>query len=115
SDMRDTLSDYLSPAIRERIDLTSQAAMADQPRPKFRRATDLEIARIRGDWERLEIGYVRKKSSWLVDKYIGQAKATFAHAYDHGERDPRLLAGMGLTEMETGNPTGALPFLLDAV
>jgi hypothetical protein len=115
SDMRDHLSDYLAPAIRQRTNLTSPATPVRPPRPKFRPATDLEIARIRGDWERLEIDYVRKKSPWLVDKYIAQARATFARAYDRGERDPRLLAGMGLTELEAGNPAEALPLLVDAV
>jgi hypothetical protein len=114
SDMRDQLSDYLAPALRQ-VSVPTAMIPSRQARPKFRAATELEIARIRGDFERMEIDYVRKKSPWLVDKYIEQARATLGRAYYEQEaRDPRLLASMGLTELEAGNLANALPWLVDA-
>jgi hypothetical protein len=87
------------------------------PRPSlhFRPATDLEVARIRGDWERLEIAQVRQRYPALTAQYVEQARRTLHRAYDRGERDPRLLAELGLTECDAGNPAAARDFLEAAV
>jgi hypothetical protein len=87
-----------------------------QPRPAFRKATELEIARIRGDFERLEISVVRGAAPELVPDYVKQARNTLLRPYyEKGERDPRLLVVLGLTEIEAGNPGEALPYLEAAV
>lgn len=116
ADMRDQLSDYLSSATRQPAKVSSPPSTGGAaPRLRFRDATDLEIARIRGEWERLQIHYVRTKSTGLVERYIAQARKTLHRAYDKGERDPRLLASMGLLELDAGDPAAALPLLEAAV
>lgn len=113
ADARDRLSDYLSD------DAHDIMALPVPPTPRlrlrFREATDLEIARIRGDWERMEIGYVRAKAPTYADKYIEQARRTLTRAHEKGERDPRLFALLGLTEIDAGNAHGAKPYLEYAV
>ena len=42
----------------------------------------------------------------LAPKYLEQARRTLRRAYDRGERDPRLLAVLGLCECDAGNETG---------
>ncbi|MEO7415286.1 MAG: hypothetical protein ABIZ81_18230, partial [Opitutaceae bacterium] len=113
SDMRDQLSDYLSTATEERTALA--APPTPRQRLRFRAATDLEVARIRGEWERMEIAYVRARTPMYVDKYIEQARRTLGKAYERGEKDPRLLASLGLTEVDSGNPGSARLFLEAAV
>lgn len=77
----------------------------------LRLATDGEIARIKGDWERLEINYVRQRYPDLATKYIEQARRTLLRAYDRNDRDPRLLAVLGLCEVDAGNDAGARDYL----
>ncbi len=107
------LGAFLSEAIQERLVLRP----AQRPRlPDFplRPANEVEIARLKGDWERLEIGYVKTQFPVLAPKYIHQARRTLMRAYDSGSRDPRLLVVMGLCEVDAGNDTAARPFLEDA-
>jgi hypothetical protein len=73
------------------------------------------VACIRGDWERLEIAQVRQRYPALTERYIEQARRTLHRAYDRGERDPRLLAVLGLTECDAGNPAAAQSLLEAAV
>jgi hypothetical protein len=114
SDARDRLSDYLPVAVGQRTTLPAPKP-GPRPRIRFRDATDLEIARIRGDWERLQIPYVRQRYPSLVGNYIEQARRTLARVHTRGERDPRLLAVLGLTECDAGNPAGAREYLEAAV
>jgi hypothetical protein len=74
----------------------------------------VEIARIKGDWERLEITYVRTHFPTLTTKYVEQARRTLMRAYDGGSRDPQLLAVLGLCEVDAGNDAGARGYLEDA-
>ncbi|MEO5961127.1 MAG: hypothetical protein ABIZ49_02620 [Opitutaceae bacterium] len=113
SDLRDELSDYLSSTARQRT--TIAVPPTPIPRPAIRPATELEVARIRGDWERMEIAYVRQRSPAYVEKYVDRARRTLRRAYDRGERDPRLLASLGLTELDAGDPDAARPLLEAAV
>ena len=85
--------------------------------PGFRTcvATEGEIARIKGDWERLEVRYVRKHAPDLESTYVDLARRTLRKAYDHDDRDPRLLAVLGLLEVDAGNKTAAREFLEAAV
>ena len=107
------LTAYLPAAIRDRLALRP----AQRPRlPDFplRPATDVEIARIRGDWERLEIGHVKTQFPVLTQKYSEQARRTLMRPFDRGSRDPQLLALIGLCEADAGNEVGARQFLEDA-
>jgi hypothetical protein len=77
----------------------------------LRPANDVEVARIKGDWERLEIAYVKTQFPALAPKYLEQARRTLRRAYDRDSRDPRLLAVMGLCEVDAGNDVAAREFL----
>ncbi|MBI5692767.1 MAG: hypothetical protein HZC55_22035 [Verrucomicrobia bacterium] len=74
-------------------------------------ATEDQIARIKGDWERLEVPYVRNLSPGLAPKYLELARRTFRRAYDRDHRDPRLLAVMGLCEVDAGDEAAARDLL----
>ncbi len=62
------------------------------PPLQLRDATPGEIARIKGEWERLEVRYVRKELPELATTYLAQARRTLHRAFDRGDQDPRLLA-----------------------
>jgi hypothetical protein len=90
----------------------------DAPSPPFipvRDATASEVARIKGDWERLEAAFVSKAYPGLGGAYLEHAHHTLWHGYDQGDRDPRLLAAMGLYECDAGNDAAARPLLAAAV
>jgi hypothetical protein len=114
ADLRDRLSDYLSVAVRDSVVLQGPKS-GERPPLNLRAASELEVACIRGDWERLEIAQVRQRYPALTERYIEQARRTLHRAYDRGERDPRLLAVLGLTECDAGNPAAAQSLLEAAV
>jgi hypothetical protein len=64
----------------------------------LREATQAEIGRIKGDALRLA-------------GHPDTAHMTLSAPYVRGERDPRLLAALGLEESMSGHPARALPFL----
>lgn len=90
-------------------------ALSRPPADPVLDATSLQIARLKGEWERLEARYVRKNQPALEDHYVTLARRTLRRAYDRGDRDPRLLASLGLLELEAGNKTEAVRLLEDAV
>lgn len=107
---QEQLTAHLAEATREKLVLRPP----QRPRlPDYalRPATDTEIARLKGDWERLEIGYVKAHFPTLAPKYIEQARRTLRRAHERGSRDPRLLAVMGLCEVDAGNDSAAREFL----
>ncbi len=114
ADMRDILSDYLPEAVEQPVTLRA-GKVSKPPAINLRDATPLEVARIRGDWERIQISYVRKAFPGVVDKYIEQARKTLRKPYDQGERDPRLLGLLGLLDLDAGDRSSATPFLEAAV
>ena len=107
------LAAFLPEAMRDRLEL-QPAPPPRAPDLALRPASDVEIARLKGDWERLEIGYVRAQFPVLTAKYAEQARRTLRRAYDAGSRDPRLLAAMGLCEVDAGNDSAARPLLEEA-
>jgi len=90
------------------------AGTMQAPPLELRNATGGEIARIKGESERLEAGYVRVRSPER-GAYLNLGRRTLRHAYDLGDRDPRLLASLGLLECDAGNEAGAREFLELAV
>lgn len=114
ADAQDRLSDYLPSAVRDDIMLVPPTAL---PRLKLdlRLATVADVARIKGDWERLSVNYVRDRYPMLTEKYSTQARRTFTAAYEQGERDPRLLAVIGLNACDAHRDDEARPFLEAAV
>lgn len=110
SDLRDRLSDYLPKAVSE-TKWISPAGAPPLPRIDVQRATPNQVARVRGEWERLAIGHVQRRLPEVREPYIAQARRTLRRAYDAGDRDPRLLATMGLCEIDAGHPEKARAFL----
>lgn len=110
ADARDRLSDYLPEAVVRRLELRGPPP-GPLPRIQVRPATPLEVARIRGNWERREIAYVRARYPALAESYLNKARVTLYRAYETGERDSRLLAELGLTELEGDDPAKARQFL----
>lgn len=108
------LRDYLEVAIRRRAYLRTEGTY-DPPVATLREATESEISRLKGRLDRLEIAYVRENCPELTPRYINQARRTLHRAYAKGERDPRLLAELGLCECEAGDDVAARPFLEAAV
>ena len=97
---------YLPQATR-RADYFAPNKMPKLPPLALRNASQGQIARIKGDWERLEVPYVRSISPDLAPKYLEQARRTLKRGYDQDERDPRLLAVLGLCETDAGNTAAA--------
>jgi hypothetical protein len=109
-ELRDRLSDYLPTPVGDTEWIDPDPL---PPRPDFEgaRATPDQIARVRGEWERLAIWHVQRILPQAREPYIAQARRTLRRAYNAGDRDPRLLAVMGLCEIDSGNPAGAREFL----
>ncbi|RXK55465.1 hypothetical protein ESB00_06085 [Oleiharenicola lentus] len=94
---------------------TLPAAFARPPADPVEDATPRQIARLKGEWERLEAHYVRKNQPDLEEHYVTLARRTLRKPYDRGDRDPRLLASLGLLELDAGNKAEAIPLLEQAV
>ncbi len=104
------LTAYLPVAVRKPLRLRLERSWKP-PALRLRNASEEEIARIKGDWERLEIAFVRNKTPELAPKYLEQARRTLMRPYEHDERTPGLLAVLGLCEVDAGNDAGARGFL----
>lgn len=114
AELRDRLSDYLPRAVKESPRVYAGKPPA-APRVEVRPATPSEIARIRGEWERLAIGQIQATQPQVRELYVEQARRTLQAAFVSGDRDPRLLATLGLCELDAGNPTGAREYLEPAI
>jgi hypothetical protein len=113
-DAQERLSDYLASAVVGSVHFDA-GKPAPLPELEPRLANDADIARIKGDLERLEAMWIKARYPELTQKYLEQARRTFARAYDKGLRDPRLLAVMGLCEVDAGNDAGAKKYLESAL
>ncbi len=82
---------------------------------EVREASASEVARIKGDWERLATSSVRAKTPEITQTYLADTRRTFARSYERGDRDPRLLAAYGLCELEADAIAKAREFLEAAV
>ncbi len=85
------------------------------PAYSVRDANSAEIARIKGEWERLEARYVHTAAPALEADYIRLARQTLHRALDRGLRDPRAVASLGLLELEAGDRAAARDLLAEAV
>jgi len=80
--------------------------------PVIRRpATDAEVARIVGDWERMTGLKLRVRRPDLSRLYLHQAGETLHRAYAAGSRDPVLMAVLGLYDHDIGDDLSARPML----
>lgn len=82
---------------------------------EIREASRSEVARIRGEWERLEVRYVRKNRPDDEGVYMRTARRTIQGAYDRGDRDPELVATLGLLLLDAGDNEEARHYLEEAV
>lgn len=114
ADARRQLGEYLLPAVTKSLRLMPAEA-APLPTLTLQTATPLQVARIKGEWDRLEISYVKSHHPELAPRYVAQARRTLHRAYDKGERDPRLLAVLGLCECDAGDDAAARPYLEAAI
>jgi hypothetical protein len=110
SDLRDRLSDYLPLALKEPLSIRPRK-LPDAERFEIKPATRQQIARLRGECERLEIPYVRSRAPQFLDRYVEQARRTLRRSYERGDRDPRLIAALGLCEVDAGDDAAAKPWL----
>ncbi|MFO1450017.1 MAG: hypothetical protein U1F61_17800 [Opitutaceae bacterium] len=85
------------------------------PEADLQLATESEISRAKGTLSRLEIAYVREVAPQLTETYVRRARVTLRKAYANGDRNPRLLAELGLCECDAGDDDAAKPFLEAAV
>lgn len=109
-EVRARMTAYLPAAVRRTLYFRPEKRNKP-PTLALTNATDGQIARIKGDWERLEVPYVKAISADLAPKYLEQARKTLKRAYDRDDRDPRLLAVMGLCEVDAGNDVAARDYL----
>jgi len=112
SDARDEMSDYLARAVVRpvTVDLGPEPSIPDL---RLRMAAPSEIHRIKGDWARRTLRLVRESHPALLPIYVRQAREVLQSAYDAGERDPRLVANLGLLYSESGSPEQASRYLLE--
>jgi len=75
--------------------------------PKPRDATEAEVARIVGDWERIKASALKTKDPGLSDLYLAEAGRTLSKPYAKGNRDPQLLGVLGLYEHVVGDDAKA--------
>jgi hypothetical protein len=110
-ELRDRLSDYLPQAVDETKRVPFDR-LPPLPPLEVERATPNQIARIRGEWERLAIGHVQRRLPRTLP-----CPGPSHPAPRLRRRRPRspLLATMGLCEVDAGNDAGAREFLEPAV
>jgi len=81
------------------------------PELKLRPATEVEVARLKGNWERLEARRLRADFPKLAQDYEDAARRTLQRGLRLGGPDPKLLSVLGQFEYETGHPAEARPHL----
>jgi hypothetical protein len=110
SDARDEMSDYLARAVHRSVEVDLDS---DPPLPKLRLsdAAPADLHRIKGDFARRTLRLVRESHPALLPIYVGQAREVLQGAYDDGERDPRLVADLGLLCREAGSLAEARRYL----
>lgn len=115
-DVETHLRGYLPIACLETSDFKlTQDALPEFHEYKIREATKREIAIRKGRLDRLAFGYVSEFYPELKAPYLAQALRTLDRAYRQGDRDPTLLAEMGLCETDAGRDIIAQPLLQAAV
>lgn len=95
------LRDYFSDAIRHGIQW--RAPEIEYPDIELHPANRVEVARIKGDWERLEADWVRRNRRDLEPHYLDLACQIVYRGGRAADSDAGLLAVRGLTELEAGD------------
>lgn len=84
------------------------------PKISFRPATESEVARVRGEWERGEAALLANRFPDLAAKYSAKATRTLRPAHTHNPSDTRLTEVLALHEFEQGENANALRLLEEA-
>lgn len=114
--VEDRLRGYLPFACLKSADFVIKPATPpDIPKPEINVATPLQISLLRGRFERLVTNYVNALYPDLTAIYADRARRTLHRAYKMGDHDPKLIAEMGLCEVDAGNDAAARPLLATAV
>jgi hypothetical protein len=113
SELRDRLSDYLPLAVKEPVRI-SPGKLGPLPRIEVTPATPAQIGRLQGEWERLEIDYVRRLYPDFLSAYVRQARGTLQRALARSPGDTGLIAALGLCELDAGEVAQARPWLEQA-
>jgi len=79
-----------------------------------RLATDEEIARILGDWERMQAFSLKTTKPDISDLFLRRAGKTLHKAYEAGDDDPSFLAVLGLYDVDVGLKEEARKLLTQA-
>lgn len=106
------LDAFLPRAVRQPVTFYADSDGVTVP---LRDATASEYARIWGNWELMEIQFVRAQDPLLVYPYISQADHTLKMGYRKGERDTGFLAVVGLYGVDSNDWAEARPMLEAAV
>ncbi|MEY4940800.1 MAG: hypothetical protein RIQ93_2535 [Verrucomicrobiota bacterium] len=114
SEMRDRLSDYLPLAVKNPLRIP-RGKLPRLPRIEVNPAKPAQIARLRGEWERMEIPFVKARHPEFVSRYTDQARRTLHRGLEQGEADPRVVSSLALCELDAGNEQEARPLLERAV
>lgn len=114
SGLRDRLSDYLPVAIRQPLRL-DPPGLRQPPRLRVRDATRAEVARIKGEWERLEVHFVQQRQPQFAPQYVALARQTLDTGLSWAPHDAGVLAARGLLESDLDHPKIARPYLEAAV
>src|SRR5690606_18642940 len=85
------LVEYLSTAIRRAATFRPER-IEKLPPLALTQASEAQLARIKGDWERLEVGHVKSISADLEQRYLEQARRTLRRGYEWASTDPQLVA-----------------------
>ena len=101
------LNEYLHLAIKSPIDL--HLPKASPASPTVRPATDTEILRIKEDWTRLVAAYLKSHFPEAVS--LDHRHRAAIRAVEIGNKDPRLLAAVGLYESDKEHEASARAFL----
>jgi tetratricopeptide (TPR) repeat protein len=97
------LGDYLPAAVSEPV----RVPFATPPDPTFTtgQATSIDVARIIGDWGRLEGRSVGPRYADYRQEWLGEADKLFDRVNRRGTTDPLFLAAFGLYALEAGDFT----------
>jgi hypothetical protein len=77
-------------------------------------ATDQEIARILGDWERMEAFSLKTSKPDISELFLRRAGKTLHKAYEAGDDEPSFLAVLGLYDVDVGLKEEARKLLTEA-
>jgi len=106
------LSWYIVDALTEYE--SAPARFAPMPHLSLRPAKNSEVARMLGEWERIEAESLEAKAPEIARKYRMHAVEKLQRSYQKGVRDPGLLATLGLLLVSLGDAAGARGYLEQA-